>query len=525
MTDTATQITGNIHSIETMGLVDGPGVRTIFFLQGCPLRCAYCHNPDSQPMNSAAARQMTPRDVLNIALRQKNYYGQEGGVTFSGGEPLAQGAFLLACLQLLKKEGISTAVDTSGFGQPAYYSRILPLVDTLILDVKAFRSGTFQSLVQGAFPVFLRFIEDVLKADFTGQLWIRHVMLPGYTDNEAAMRELVKLVRPLAFLIDRIEILPYHTMGVGKYAELGIPYRLVGVPPMDPDKAKQLERYAHRYYLRTLPKAQLRQTPTPLPLPAFPQQKESQNALERKTDFRADPTADASPYIREGIDLRKLPLLRHLSVSEFEEMAQDVAIKRVKKGELIFKSGDSAGRLFICCAGQFKIFTHTPDGREQIMYIYSPGDFVGGLNLLKGHQYLYNGQALEDAVICTMSKAFFDRVCLPNPRILQQILEKSYDRIRWAEELMTRLYATNAGMKVAELVLRLAARYGTQTAEGMRVELNLNREELGSYAGLTRESITRKLGEFKDLGYVDFEGNRVIIIKDEQALRDHILAG
>ena len=241
-----------------------------------------------------------------------------------------------------------------------------------------------------------------------------------------------------------------------------------------------------------------------------------------RQSFRAE-AFDPTLYVREGIDLRKLPLLRHLSVSEFEELASNVTVRRVKKGEFIFRGGDPADVLYIVCEGQFKILTHTPDGREQIMYIYNPGDFVGGLNLLKSHRYLYFGQALEDGIICTMGKAFFDKAVLNNPSILRQILEKSYDRIRWAEELITRLSSSNAGMKAAELLMRLAHRHGVQTPQGIRIDLSMTREDLGSYAGLTRETITRKLGEFKDLGYIDYTGSRVIVIKDEQALQDYIL--
>lgn len=517
-------MTGFVHSIETMGLMDGPGVRTVFFLQGCPLRCSYCHNPDTQSFNNDAARQMTPEEVLAYAKRQRSYFGQEGGVTFSGGEPMAQGEFLLACLRLLKAEGIHAAVDTSGFGDLRYLTEILRHTDTLILDIKAFDAVAFKELTQADFSRYLRFLALIKESGFSGQVWLRHVMVPGFTDSEEAMRRMIDLAMPLAFLIDRIEILPYHTMGVAKYQELRIPYRLEGVPPMDKAKAKELERYANRYFLSLLPKARQAQMAKRLLNAPATSSKEAQAAMQLSpdTNFQAD-AVDPALYIKDGIDLRKLPLLRHLSVSEFEELASSVAIRRVKKGELIFRRGDPAELLYIVCEGQFKILTHTADGREQIMYIYKPGDFVGGLNLLTSDRYLYYGQALEDSTICTMSKPFFDKACLNNPRILRQILMKSYDRIRWAEELVARLSSSNAGMKVAELLLRMAQRHGVKTPEGLRIDLSLNREELGSYAGLTRETITRKLGEFKDLNYIDYSSNRVILIKDEQALHDYFL--
>lgn len=516
------QVQGNIHSIETMGLMDGPGVRTVFFLQGCPLRCAYCHNPDSQPFQTKGAQRMSPKQVLDIALRQKSYFGEEGGVTFSGGEPMQQGAFLKACLRLMKENGIHTAVDTSGLGDPRYWKDILALTDTLLLDVKAFDAQSFRQLTQADFAVYQRFLKTVAQSDFAGTIWARHVMVPGMTDNQQDMERLVNLLLPLGFMIDRVEILPYHTMGEEKYRQMGIPYALQGLPAMDPGRAKELERYANRFFLKALPHAPHAQAIYRASIATANPQKEQTPMNTPRQSFRAE-AFDPSLYIREGIDLRKLPLLRYLSVSQFEELASSVAVRRVKKGEFIFKSGDPADVLYIVCEGQFKILTHTPDGREQIMYIYSPGDFVGGLNLLKSHRYLYFGQALEDGVICTMGKAFFDRAVLNNPQILRQILEKSYDRIRWAEELITRLSSSNAGMKVAELLLRLSQRQGENTPEGIRIDLTMTREELGSYAGLTRETITRKLGEFKDLGYIDYATNRVILIKDEQALQDYIL--
>lgn len=514
-------IIGKIHSIETMGLMDGPGVRTVVFLQGCPLRCAYCHNPDTQPMDSPTQRMMTPDELLRTVLRQRNYFGAEGGVTFSGGEPLVQGAFLAETMKLLKMHDINIALDTSGFGDRTYYPEIFPLVDTMLLDVKAFSKEAFKDLTHSSFATYLQFIQDIKTMGFEGQIWARHVMVPGLTDTEKAMDQLVDTILPFSNKVDRIEILPYHVMGTEKYAAMGLPYRLEGVPPMDGTRAKQLEKYAlKQFFQKRADKNRHRPTASQV-FPLTP--KEVQPVHPDQHSFAPTPGAEAK-YIIGGVDLRKLPLLRHLSVAEFEELAQDIQVRHVKKGEIIFKAGDKSSVLYIVCAGQFKIFSHTVDGREQIMYVYNQGDFVGGLNLLKEHSYVYTGQALEDSIICTMSKPFFDRTCLNNPNVLRQILEKSYDRIRWAEELIARLANTNAGIKVAELLLWMALRYGVKTEEGIRIELNLSREELGSYAGLTRETFTRKLGEFKDMGYIDFSGTKVIIVRQEDALRDYVSA-
>ena len=457
---------------------------------------------------------MTPDEILKTALRQKSYFGGEGGVTFSGGEPMLQGEFLYESLKLLKQHEISTALDTSGFGDPRFYKQIFPFVDTLLLDVKAFDADSFRDLVKGSFETYKTFLHSLEDNHFEGQIWIRHVMLPGYTDNEASMRALIETILPLSYMIDRIEILPYHVMGVDKYKQMGLEYALPDLPPMDADRAKKLERYANRIFTQAL-----QQNREKNQMKAVRKEKTVMSQFPTK-NYRINPKDDDF-YTREGIDLRKLPLIRHLSVNLFPELAENVNILRVKKGDIFFQTGDPADRFYIVCEGSFKIFKNTIDGREQILYIYHPGDFVGALNLLKDHRYLYTGQALEDSLICTISKAFFDREFMNNPSILRQILEKSYDRIRWAEDLISRLSSANSGIKTAELILRFADILGEKTAEGIRVDLPLNREEMGSYAGLSRETFTRKLGEFRDLGYLEFSGNRIVIIKDEKALRGY----
>ena len=146
------KLLGRLHSVESMGLLDGPGNRTIFFLQGCPLRCLYCHNPDT--ITTKGGEEVTPDEILNIARRYRTYHGEEGGVTFSGGEPLLQGEFLYKTLEKLKNDGFNTCVDTSGFGDSKYYSKILPLVDVLLLDVKAFDSESFRKICGGNYEAY-----------------------------------------------------------------------------------------------------------------------------------------------------------------------------------------------------------------------------------------------------------------------------------------------------------------------------------------------------------------------------------
>ena len=229
---------GRLHSIETMGLVDGPGIRTVFFLQGCPLRCAYCHNPDSQNMFSN--KHISPEDVLGIAKKYKSYYKRSGGgVTFSGGESLIQGEFLVESLKLLKAEGYHTAIDTSGYGHERYYKDILSHVDLIILDIKHFANEGYKDLTGKPMNGFFKFLSYL--NDFHGTIWLRHVMVPSLTDNEESMHRLFDRIAHLSDKIEKIEILPYHRMGVEKYEELGMEYRLKDIPEMDIERAKELE--------------------------------------------------------------------------------------------------------------------------------------------------------------------------------------------------------------------------------------------------------------------------------------------
>lgn len=233
-------VKGKLHSIETMGLVDGPGIRTVFFLQGCSLKCQYCHNPDSQ--GCSTDKTITPEEVLETALRYKAYYRRSGGgVTFSGGEPLLQGEFLVKTLKLLKKNGIHTTIDTCGVGDTKYYEDILKHVDLIMLDLKHWTPEGYKELTGrsiDAFEKFVRYLENYNK-----KIIIRHVMVPTRTDDMDSIHGLLGKVSTLANKIDKIEILPYHRMGVQKYKDLNMPYELEGIPAMDKTKAKEYEKY------------------------------------------------------------------------------------------------------------------------------------------------------------------------------------------------------------------------------------------------------------------------------------------
>ncbi len=231
---------GKIHSIETMGLLDGPGIRTIFFLQGCPLRCAYCHNPDTQSLKGGTS--YTPVDLAKMAKRFKPYFDRSGGgVTFSGGEPLLQGEFLLAALKEMKALGIHTAIDTSGFGDAKYFEEILKYTDYVLLDIKHFDSKAHETLIGVPMKGREAFFKALSK--FKGKICFRHVMVPGYTDNEAAMDRLAEILVNYQTIIDKIEILPYHKIGVTKYKDLGLEDPLKEVEPMNKLRARELETY------------------------------------------------------------------------------------------------------------------------------------------------------------------------------------------------------------------------------------------------------------------------------------------
>lgn len=227
---------GNIHSIETMGLVDGPGIRVVVFMQGCPLRCLYCHNPDT--WNKKDGTEYTPEEIVKKLGRFKNYFNSSGGgVTFSGGEPLMQSEFLLETLKLCKEEGISTCIDTSGVGC-GNYDEILKYTDLVLYDVKHISEDGYIDMTGiNSMEETKKFLEACRKAGT--KLWIRQVVVPGKTDSEEYILELKEFIKTLDN-VEKVELLPYHLLGVNKYETLGIKYRLDGVPSMDKDRCKKL---------------------------------------------------------------------------------------------------------------------------------------------------------------------------------------------------------------------------------------------------------------------------------------------
>lgn len=230
------EIIGKINSIETMGLVDGPGIRFVVFLQGCPLRCKYCHNPETWVIGRENL-EITPKELVEKILRYRNYYGETGGVTFSGGEPLLQKEFLLECLKLCKKEKIHTAIDTAGSTND--YSEILDFVDLVILDIKSYKEEQYKYITGKSITNSLKFLYTCQKKN--KKMWLRTVIVPNINDSEEFIIGLKEFIKDLKN-IEKVELLPYHTMGVEKYKKLNINYELKQVPDMDINRCDEFQK-------------------------------------------------------------------------------------------------------------------------------------------------------------------------------------------------------------------------------------------------------------------------------------------
>ncbi len=234
---------GLIHSYETFGSVDGPGVRYIVFLQGCNMRCAYCHNPDTW---SVGVGNTSAKEVFDKAIKYKSYWKNGGGITVSGGEPLLQIDFLIDLFTLAKENTVSTCIDTAG--QPfdeldkefmAKFNKLMELTDLLLVDIKHINNEKHIWLTGKPNTNILKMLEYLNK--IKKPVWIRHVLVPGINDDDKSLNDLRKFIDTLNN-VEKVEILPYHTLGVHKYEKLGIKYRLDGVNPPDKETIKKAEK-------------------------------------------------------------------------------------------------------------------------------------------------------------------------------------------------------------------------------------------------------------------------------------------
>lgn len=229
---------GRIHSLESFGTVDGPGLRFVVFMQGCPLRCLYCHNPDTWDTKNPSNYSMTAQELLSEVLKYKNYIAK-GGITVTGGEPLLQAEFLTEFFNLCREEGIHTALDTSGYILNEKVKEALEFVDLVLLDIKTIDSVLHKHLTGVKRDNSLLFLEYLEEKGI--DTWIRHVVVPGLTDNDEQLKNFAEYLTKYT-VIKKIELLPYHIMGVNKYEQLNMEYKLKGVEPLSAERLANAKR-------------------------------------------------------------------------------------------------------------------------------------------------------------------------------------------------------------------------------------------------------------------------------------------
>ncbi|MGL6121360.1 MAG: pyruvate formate-lyase-activating protein [Fusobacteriaceae bacterium] len=230
-------IKGYVHSHESFGTVDGPGIRYVVFLQGCPLRCKFCHNPDTWKMNDAKYQE-TPQETFEEILKYRNFI-KTGGVTITGGEPFMQPEYIKELFKLLKNEGIHTTVDTSGHIFNGRVKEALEYTDLILLDIKSIDPATHLDLTKVELSPTLKFMEYL--QEIGKKVWIRHVIVPGITDNDKDLDNLAKFVKNLTN-VEKVELLPYHTLGEYKWATIGEEYPLKGVAPLSLERLENARK-------------------------------------------------------------------------------------------------------------------------------------------------------------------------------------------------------------------------------------------------------------------------------------------
>ncbi len=228
---------GKINSIQSLGTLDGPGVRFVLFMQGCPLRCACCHNPETWSFEGG--EEMTVETVLQKILACRNYFGTDGGVTVSGGEPLAQAEFVYELFSKCRQHGISTALDTSGCYMNEAVKRVISVTDTVLLDYKMTNDADYKKYVGWDIKSVHRFLEYL---DAEGKcVWLRHVVIPGITSSdEDAM--FIKGLKDKYSCIKKVELLPFHKLCDAKYENMNITFPLADTPEPEPERIDEMYR-------------------------------------------------------------------------------------------------------------------------------------------------------------------------------------------------------------------------------------------------------------------------------------------
>lgn len=216
---------GKIHSFESFGTVDGPGIRFVIFFKGCPLRCLYCHNPDTWTFENS--QEYSVDEVIAKSMKYKNYWGDKGGITLTGGEPLLQIDFIIELLKKYKELGVNTALDTSGalfeIVEQSKFDELIKYVDLFLLDIKHIDNNEHIKLTGKNNQNILKFARYL--SDNNKDMWIRHVIVPGINLEKDYLIRTKKFIDSLK-TVKKIEILPYHTLGINKYSKLGLEYKL-----------------------------------------------------------------------------------------------------------------------------------------------------------------------------------------------------------------------------------------------------------------------------------------------------------
>lgn len=237
---------GHIHSTESFGAADGPGVRFIVFMQGCHMRCRYCHNPDTWKMDGGD--EVTADEILKRALRFKPYWGKDGGITISGGEPLLQIDFVIELFKKAKELGINTCIDTAGnpfTKEKPFFSKfeeLMKYTDLLLLDLKEINPIRHKDLTgfdNSNIIEMAKYLSEINKP-----VWIRHVLVPEHSDFDEDLDALGDFIDTLSN-VDRVEILPYHTLGKFKWENLGIPYTLESISPPSAERIENAKQRIH----------------------------------------------------------------------------------------------------------------------------------------------------------------------------------------------------------------------------------------------------------------------------------------
>lgn len=233
----------NVHSYESMGTFDGPGLRLVVFLQGCPFRCLYCANPDTIEVKGGKPTSL--QEVKEMAVSQKPFFGKKGGITFSGGEPTLQAENLLPLFNELKKEDIHICLDSNGGIWNEKVEQLLKLTDLVLLDIKQYNPQRHRDLTGRSNEQTLRTAEWL---ETHGKpFWLRYVLVPGYSDFEEDIRNLGNHFRNFK-QIQRVEILPYHRLGVHKYEAMGLDYALKDVKENTPEQLRSAEKLFKEYF-------------------------------------------------------------------------------------------------------------------------------------------------------------------------------------------------------------------------------------------------------------------------------------